>query len=215
MMAAVSRAVMALAISCVGAHRQQWALAMRAEFEEALEDGRPLAFAVGCLTAAWRLMPTHEEGRFVLTAHALVLSVMIPMATLQIGCAILGFPYLFPGQDGLRGALKPGGAQELLLGGVYLAALPSLTVLLLVLGAGHLRLAWLILERDWSRLVSTGALTLAATVTLVIFMGVLFLNGTQAMLQAAVLVIELGVISILALWHAQLPLSAPPENAAR
>jgi hypothetical protein len=212
-MAAPSRAVMALAIRCVGEQHRQWALAMQAEFEEALEDGKPFAFAVGCLMAAWRGLPTHEEGRFVLTAYALALSVMIPMATLQIGCALLGFPYLFPGQGGLRGALTLGGAQELLMGSTYQAAVPSLAVLLLVLGVGHLRLAWLILERDWSRLVSTGARTLAAALTLVIVMGVLFLDGSQAMLQAAILVVELAVLSIFARWHAQLPPSASHENA--
>ena len=54
MTAAISRAVMALAICCLGESRREWGLAMQAEFDEALADGKPFAFAIGCLLAAFR-----------------------------------------------------------------------------------------------------------------------------------------------------------------
>ncbi|WBY09477.1 hypothetical protein PIB19_09315 [Sphingomonas sp. 7/4-4] len=122
----MSRAVMALAVCCLGESRREWSAAMQAEFETAVTEGKPLLFAIGCLAAAWREMLTREEGRFVLTNYALVLGLMIPMAALQIGCALLGLPYLYPGPDGLRGALLEGGAHEALLRGVYQAAIPRL-----------------------------------------------------------------------------------------
>jgi hypothetical protein len=73
-----------------------------------------------------------------------------------------------------------------------------------MLGAGHLRLAWFVLERDWSRVISTGALTVAASATLVIFTGVLFLNDASVALQASLLAVELSAIYASARWHSQL-----------
>jgi hypothetical protein len=195
---------MALAAASLSESRREWSFAMRVEFETAVADGKPLRFAVGCLTAAWREMITREEGRFLLTNYALALGLMIPMAALQIGCAVIGLPYLYPDQTGLAGALLQGGAQEALLRGVYQAAVPSLSLLLLLLGLGHLRIAWAMLDRDWLRVQRTGMLTLAAAATLIIFMGTLFLDGRQAMLQAAVLTIELATLSIVVRWHAQI-----------
>ncbi|MBO9624054.1 MAG: hypothetical protein J7500_15205 [Sphingomonas sp.] len=205
---------MALAVCCMGESRREWTLAMRAEFEAAAAEGKPLAFALGCLAAAWRELLTREEGRFVLTNYGLALGLMLPMAALQIGCALLGLPYLYPGQKGLAGALLQGGAQESLLRGVYQAAVPSLAVLLLLLGVAHLRIAWAMLEHDWSRVTRTGTLMLAAAATLVIFMGALFLDGSQALLQGAVLAIELATVSVVARWHAQLFPPALAEDAA-
>ncbi|MDV3455615.1 hypothetical protein RZN05_01360 [Sphingomonas sp. HF-S4] len=210
----VSRAVMALAICALGESRREWARAMRVEFDAAAEDGRPLLFALGCLAAAGRELLTREEGRFVLTNYALALGLMLPMAALQIGCALLGLPYLYGGQGGLRGALIDGGTQELLLRSVYQAAVPSLSLLLLLVGIGHLRIAWAMLERDWSCVMRMGSLTLAAAATLILFMAALFLDGSQALLQATILAIELATVAVVARWHAQL---APPlaEDLAR
>lgn len=213
MKTALARAVMALAAACLGESRRQWGLAMQAEFESAAADGKPLLFAIGCLAAAWRALLTREEGRFVLTNYALALGLMIPMAALQIGCAVFGLPYLYAGQDGLRGALLDGGAQEGLLRSVYQAAVPSLSLLLLLVGVGHLCIAWAMLERDWARVRRMGALTLAAAATLIIFMGALFLDSSQALLQAAILAIELATVCVVARWHAQLPPAAAEEPA--
>jgi hypothetical protein len=185
---------------------------MQAEFEAAAAEGDALPFAAGCLAAAWRELLTREEGRFVLTSYALALGLMLPMATLQIGCAVLGLPYLYAGQSGLRGALLQGGAQEALLRGVYQAAVPSLSLLLLLLALGHLRIAWAMLERDWPRVRRAGMLTLAAAATLILFMGTLFLDSTQAVLQAAILAIELATLSVVMRWHAQLFRPVPAED---
>lgn len=210
MILALSRAMMALACRCMGGARGDWAQAMRAEFEVAAEDRRPLAFAAGCLIGAVRQMPAQQEGRFILTNYALALCIMIPMAAVQIGCAVFGLPYLFPGSAGLRGTMVP--AQELLFGGAYRAAIPSLTILLLLSGGGQLRIAWLMLERDWSRVRSTGMAILAALTTLILFMGSLFIDASQAVTLGAVLAIELVVLASLARWHAELG-PAPTESS--
>jgi amino acid transporter len=212
MKAAVSRGMMALAVRCLGESRREWAAAMLGEFEIAASEGKSLRFATGCLAAAWRGMVTREEGRFTLTNYALALGLMIPMAALQIGCALFGLPYLYPGQGGLPGALLEGGAHEPLMRGTYQAAVPSLALLLLVLGLGHLRIAWALLDRDWTRVTRTGTLILAAAVTLIIVLSVFFLDCTQALLQAAVLAIELAIVSVVARWHAQLFPAALAEH---
>jgi hypothetical protein len=212
MRVAVSRAIMALALCCLDESRREWSAAMSVEFEAALADGKPLPFAAGCLTAAWRELLTREKGRFFLTNYALVLGVMIPMAALQIGCALFGLPYLYPGQHGLSGALLEGSAHEALLRSVYQAAIPSITLLQLLIGLGHLRIAWVMLNRDWTGASRSGMRTLAAAATLILLMGVLFLDSTQALLQIAVLTIELATIAVVARWHAQLFPAAQMEH---
>ena len=83
MTAKLANAVMALAEACLGDRRREWALAMRSELDVAIDEGRPLAFAVGCLTGALRDMPRHAEGRFALTSHAVALG-LLPIAALLI-----------------------------------------------------------------------------------------------------------------------------------
>ena len=124
---------------------------MQTEFEIALADGGSLAFATGCLGTALRELLTREEGRFTLTNYALVLGLMVPMAALQIGCALFGLPYLYPGEGGLRGALLVGGPHEGLMRATYQAIVPSLALLLLTVGVGHLLTAWAMLEKDSSQ----------------------------------------------------------------
>jgi hypothetical protein len=204
MKAALARALMALAVRCFGESRRDWSAAMQAEFETAVADGEALPFAAGCLAAACRELLTREEGRFALTSYALALGLMIPMAALQIGSALFGFPYLYPGSGGLSGAILEGRAHEALLRGVYQAAIPSLALLLLVLGAGHLRIAWAMLDRDWSRVMRVGAFMLAAATTLILVMSVFFLDSSQAVLLAAVLAVELATVTMVARWHARL-----------
>ena len=58
-------------------------------------------------------------------------------------------------------------------------------ILWLVLGMGHLRLAWVLLDRDWSSVVKIGALMAAAAITLFAFMGVLFLDATALLVAGA------------------------------
>lgn len=204
MKAPVSRALMALALCSMDESRREWSAAMRAEYEAAAADGKPLRFASGCLVAAWRDMLAREQGRFTLTSYALALGLMIPMAAVQIGCALLGFPYLYPGQEGLSGAVLVGSEHEILLRSIYQAAVPALALLLLALGVGHACIAWAMLERDWVRVKRLGALALALATTLILFMTVLFLDSSQALLQVAVLAIELATVWMVARWHAQL-----------
>ena len=185
---------------------------MEAEFEIAVTEGKPLTFAAGCLVAAWRDMLSHEEGRFTLTSHAVALGLMIPMATIQIGCALFGFPYLYPGEDGLAGALLIGSEHVGLVRKTYQAAVPSLGLLLISLGVGHLCIAWAMLDRDWDRVRRIGTFTLATATTLILFMVVLFLDSSRALLQAAVLTIELAIVWLVARWHARLPAGAVTER---
>jgi hypothetical protein len=126
---------------------------------------------------------------------------------------LLGLPYLYAEQDGVRVALLDAGPQEVHLRGVYQAAIPSLALLLLLLGLGHLRIAWAMLESDWSRVTRMGILALAGAATLIIFMNALYLDSSQALLQAALLAIELAIVSAVARWHAQLFAAAVAEDS--
>lgn len=211
MSALLARAMIALARATMDARRRDWADAMAAEFAVAEADGQALSFASGCLLTAWHELLTAQEGRFTLTSYALVLAVVLPMAALQIGCAVFGLPYLYPHPGGLPAALLEGAAHERLLRSIYQAAIPSLALLLLLLGIGHLRLAWAMLERDWAAVRRLGLQALAATVTLVILMAILFLDGSQVLLQGAVLAVELATVTMVARWHAQL-VPAPAEH---
>jgi hypothetical protein len=62
------------------------------------------------------------------------------------------------------------------------------------------------LERDWRRATSTGVANLAAITTLILFMGCMFLDVSQAITLAVVLGIELGLIAGLCRWHEDLSL---------
>jgi hypothetical protein len=203
MTAAVSRAVMFVAECCLGESRREWALAMRAEFEVAVAEGRPFVFAAGCLVAAWREIPNHAEGRLVLSAYALALSVLIPMAVLQFALA-LGFSSIFAGGEAFNGVLVVGASQSPVLASSQLDAVPSLLALWLLIGVGHVRLAWVLVELDWARVAKVAALIGAATITLFILTAALVLDVTFVVLQAAGMVIELTALIALAKRHARL-----------
>ncbi len=68
------------------------------------------------------------------------------------------------------------------------------------------------LDRNWDRVRRIGTLSLAASATLVIFMNVLFLDCSQALLQGGVLAIELATIAVVVRWHAQLFTAAVAEH---
>jgi hypothetical protein len=197
---AAAKAVMTLATSCLGENRRGWAFAMEGEFEAAIEDGKPLAFATGCLIAAWREMPKQAEGRLVLANYALALGLLIPMAVLQFMQAV-----------GVT--LTIGDNQNPYLAWSQLTAAPILLILWLLLGIGHLRLAWVLVERDWSGVMRVGALIGAAMVTLFLFMGVLFLDIDALLSQVAALAFELTAILATARGQARLLSSATIEVA--
>lgn len=200
----LSRAILAIATACMGEERRTWSQAMNAEYDVAAAEGQALSFATGCLVAAWREMLASACGRFVLTSYAVALGIMVPMAAIEIGCAVFGLPYLYPDRRGLPGALLVGGSHEALLRHTYLSAIPPLAILQLVAGAGHLRLAWSLLDRDWASALRWSIWTLASLMTLVIFMGVFFLDSRQAMIQGGVVAIELAILLVIMRRHAEL-----------
>jgi hypothetical protein len=214
MTAAVSRALMSLAMRCLGESRREWGLAMRAEFEAAIEAGEPFAFATGCLIAAWCEMPRHAEGRLVLMNYALALGVLIPIAALQFALA-LGFSSVFFAREGFDTVLLLGATQNPYFAWSQIAGLPVLLVLWLLLGMGHLRLAWALVDRDWPGVVKVGALLGAVTATLFIIMGVLLLDVTFVLLQAAAMAIELSALIAAARRDARLYPHATLEMPAR
>jgi hypothetical protein len=201
----VSRAVMSLAGRCFGTERQEWGLAMQAEFEAAVDDGKPFVFAVGCLIAAWREMVSQGEGRLVLVNYALALGLLLPMAELQFEQAIR--------------AASPEGMIAAVAGNPYLlwsqnSAVPVLLILWLLLGTAHLCLAWVLVDWDWPRVIKFGALIGAIMITLFLFMGVLLLDLSPLISQVAKSGIALAAIVVAAWWHARLFSNAAPERFA-
>ena len=212
MTAPVSRAVMSLAVCCMGESRREWALAMQAEFEAAAVEGEPFAFATGCLIAAWCEMPKHAEGRLVLANYALALGLLIPMAVFQFASAI-GFSSILSG-SGSDAILLAGASHNPYAVYVQLNAAPCLLVLWLLLSMGHLTLAWALVDRDWPRVVKVSALIGATMVTLFIVMGVLLLDVTFLISQVPALAVELAALLAAERWHARLFASAAPEMTA-
>lgn len=194
----LARLLMGMAVAAMAVDRRDWSDAMTAEYDAAAADGRALPFAAGCLVAAWRNLFTSPAGRYVVTGYTVVLGIMLPMAALQIGCALFGLPYLYPDQRGLAGALLVGGGHEALLRSLYLAALPALALIQMVAGVGHLRLAWCVVEQDWADALRWSLWTMAGVTALVIVMGVLFLDGRQAIAQAVVVASELAMLHVIA-----------------
>ncbi len=199
MTSAVSRAVMTLASQCLGGQRRDWGMAMQAEFEAAVEDGKPFVFAVGCLIAAGRAMVGQREGRLALTNYAFALGLLLPIAALQFEQAI-GLP-VFTG--GSLGGTHTGVDQNPYLAWSQNAATPILVSVWLLLGAAHLCLAWALVEKDWPRVFDFGALIGAATIALSLFAGVLMLDLSPLVAQVAELGIELAAILAIARLHAQ------------
>jgi hypothetical protein len=202
MMAGLSRALMALAVRSLGDRRSEWGQAMQAEFEAAVEDGKPMGFAIGCLAGAWREMPANDEGRFVIAKHVLAIGLILPVTVMMLSSILIEF-----GQYGAQDLLPIGSDRAPLLTEANRSAMPSLAIVLLLLGAAHLRVAWSLLECNWPNVIATGALIAALTVTLALFSGVVFVSDT-GLIHAAVVGIELVAMLVLARWHAQLPAKA-------
>ena len=213
MTAPLSRAVMSLAVCCMGESRREWALAMQAEFEVATAEGEPLAFATGCLIAAWCEMPKQAEGRLVLVNYALALGLLIPMAVFQFA-SVIGFSSILIQWGGSDASLLAGVSHNPYSAYAQLNAVPSLLALWLLLGMGHLRLAWALVDRDWSRVVKVCALIGATMVTLFIVTGVLLLDVTFLISQVPALAIELACLFAAERWNARLLANAAPEMTA-
>ena len=213
MTAILARAVMALAEACLGDDRRDWALAMRSELDAAIDDGKPLTFAAGCLIGALREMPKHEEGRFALTSHAVALG-LLPLAALLLVGTAAGFPFLPTGHAGIAGWFAGAGEHQPLLTPWNRGFAPALAVLVWGIVAGHVLMPWFVLERNWDRVATLARVNSAATVTLFLFTGVLFLDMAFMLLPAAVLTIELVAIWQLHRWQAHLFAGAPPGTPA-
>lgn len=210
MRAAAARAAMALAVVWLGDRRRDWALAMRAEFEIAAGEGRAMSFASGCLGAALRDLPSHEEGRFAIASHFVALVLLIPTAALLFSSLSGDFPSSY------LGASTPppsGGGSGAFVNDGNRSAVPPIALLMLGLAGLHLRIAWLVLERDWARVAAAGALIAAATVTLLLFTLVVFAHPASALGLAATLAVELIGVCALARWHVR-AFGRPPELAA-
>jgi len=209
MKAALARAVMTLADGCLGEHRRDWAMAMRGEFEAAVEDERALGFALGCLMAAWRDMPAHQQGRLALAGNGVALGLIVPAGALCLSAALQGFPFLGFGDVGVRGFLAGDSRQLPLLNeGDWALALP-LTMLVLAMAAGQLLLAWSLVERDWSRAAAAQRFNAAAVTTLVMLNALLALDMAPMLLPVVGLVTEVLVVQALAWWHDAAPCCAP------
>jgi len=165
---------------------------MEAELDAAAEDGRALGFALGCVAAAWRELPAHEEGRFILASNALALVLLVPAAALLLASVAGDFPFSY---------LGAAGGQMPLVNDANLPAVPPLAALVALLAAAHLRIAWLVLERDWDRVAGAAMLAAAAAVTSVIFTAVAFVDCASAIRQAGTLCVELAAVAALARWH--------------
>lgn len=194
---------MELTARSLGAHRNAWAQAMAAELEAAEEDGHALRFALGCLMGAWRMMPTHTEGRFVLASYALSLGVLIPVAAMLALATASGFPF-FEASHGVEGYLSGSGAHVLLLNAGNLIVAPSLILLMMLMAALHLPLAWWMLDRDWDRVAAANRFGAAAATTLTIVTSCAGLDPSRLVLPIGVLAAEMGAIWALTRWHQRL-----------
>jgi hypothetical protein len=205
---ALSRALLSLASRSLGSDRRAWGMAMEVEFEEAVDDGKPLMFALGCLIAAWREIGKSSEGRLTLANYALAVGLLIPMAALyfqQAGAflsAADGPPFGMPGAGvGLNSYLI--WSQR--------SATPILLIMWLLLGVTHLCLAWMLVEGDWQRILKCGTLIGAAMITLSLFTGVLQLDMSPLSVPVAELAIEFAAIGTMFRWHGRVfpPASSP------
>lgn len=201
----LSGAVLAVAVRCLPAHRREWGMAMEAELAAAGEDGRALPFALGCLAVAVGAMTADHFGRRILVGHAFALFVLLPAAALLLASLLYGVPVqtasILPGRPSVPGALNEGNV----------AALPGLALLVLLLVGGHLRLAWMIVERDWARVTGAAMCNAAAAATLVAAAGALVLNDARVLVQAALVMFELAAVCALVRWHDRPPWPAGAE----
>lgn len=200
---ALARVAVALAVRSLGRERKDWSRAMVAELEAAIDDGRPLIFAIGCLFAAWRELPAHPEGRLTLATHLLAIGLVVPTAALSFWCAYLGYPYLALGKIGVLGFLAGHSEKIPLLNDGDWALAPSVTLLILLQAVSQLLLAWFVVERDWARVAAIGRFNAATLSTLSIVTSLLGLMGANILLPLAALVTEMLGVFALARWHDQ------------
>ena len=196
----LARLAMAMAVASLGESRREWGIAMEAEMEAARADDRQLSFALGCLLAAWAELPRREEGRFLIASYLLAFALPIPTAALLAASIWTDFPVSYLREVDAFGLVGLVGGRDPLLNEANRSAIPALAIVLSAVAATQLRMAWLVLERDWARIATLGTLLAAATLTLLIFSAIVFASYGLPLLQAAALTIELVLVSRLGRW---------------
>ena len=204
----LARTLLALAVRAMGDRRRAWGEAMQAELEVAIADGAALSFAVGCLVAALRELPSLPEGRIALASHALALGLIVPAAAVSLWMGLIGYPYLAFGEVGISGFFAGESEQIPLLVYGEGGMVPALTMIVLLEAAGQLLLAWFLLERNWERVEALAGFNAAALTTLAIVMSLLSIMDVTILLFAAVLVTETLAVLTMAWWHQHLPQEA-------
>ncbi len=196
----LSRILMVIALSSLGAHRADWGQAMLAEFQTALAARRPLSCSARCLIAAWRDMPAHREGRMTLARYALALLLLLPLAAVLLHGVATGYPFL-----GILSFLSPEQAAASGWSGPVnnsnLSAVKVLTLLILSLSVRHLVVAWFVVERDWARVGMAQRFGAAVITTLAMFAGVIVREESCLILPVATLTIELLATVAVARYH--------------
>jgi hypothetical protein len=195
-----ARVLVALAARSLPPHRDAWGWAMQAELAAAEADNRPLRFALGCLWAAWRMLPSYPQGRFTLASHLLALGLLLPVATWFAAAAVVGFP--FAGGMGTLNVLPVGGPTLLNAGTQAIA--PSLTLATLALAVSHLPLAWWALDRNWDRVAAVNRFAAALATTLAVVAACAALDPVRLAWPFAALASELVALLALSRWHARL-----------
>ncbi|MEN3747786.1 hypothetical protein TPR58_11455 [Sphingomonas sp. HF-S3] len=197
----VPHLIMALAERCMPNARLEWGRAMRAEHEQAVLDGRSMSFAMGCLVTAMLEMPRHRAGRFAIAMHALPLGMIVPIAVFHLGCAVSGVRLILSSHDPYSANLAAGGVAGRAASEAYLAAAPALTVLLLLLGLAHLRIAWVMLDGQWRRAGVLWMLAAGLAAAIVAIITAIDSGMRGSAIQVAALAIELVAIPVLATWQ--------------
>jgi len=201
----LARAILGLASRTLGARHAVWAEAMQAELDAAIEDGRPLRFASGCLAAAWRELPRFSDGRLVLVSYSLAIGLIVPLAAVWLWLGFLGYPYLAFGNVGIWDFIAGRSEQiPLLLVGEWSLA-PALTLVIFLQSAGQLLLAWFLLERNWSRVSAIARFNAATLTTLLIVTSMIAVVGSGVLFGIAALITETLAVLALAWWHDHLP----------
>ncbi len=85
----------------------------------------------------------------------------------------------------------------------------------LVIGMTHLRLAWMLVEGDWPRVVKCGTLIGATMITMSLFTSVLMLDLSPLKTQVEELAIELAAVVAMSRWHIAVFSNTSPELLTR